>query len=720
MNLKKEAHFFFFRKKTEEKSLSEPQKGLSLPKKTPFGSMFHTKQRILSALLLACFLTVGKGAARSGMPTEDPPPPSSEEVLWGEFLEYATTDQEVAEGEEWQLALEELEVLRTRKIDLNAASVQDLLQLPFLDEAQVEQIHAYIHLHGPLQTLGELKMIPLLTGSTLRFLPLFVALLPTGTSRAAAQPRTKGEVACRVEVPCYCRKGYSVANGYVGDAPRERLTANGERLTGKGAWTVGLRTEKDPGERFGDAVGAYAMWSRTDSLRSASPFVVQKVVLGDYRAGYGEGLVLGLGASVCPGSLSRRGGVGVRPMRGMDEVSFLRGAAVSLSVGRGWCLTALGSLRQVDAARGEQGEVRTLLSSGLHRTVSERVRKGNVDRADGALRGEWHGGSWKVGMTALWEHYGVRLDAGTALCRRWSMRGRDFLNAGVDYGWSRYRLSLSGETAFSTDHGGVGMVHRGAWTLGRRLSVQVQQRWYGYRYTSGLGGAVCQGSSPTNESGVTVRVEAEPWRRWEWVSYIDVFHQPWARYGVPHSSDGQDGMVQLTRQLGGSASVHRVGVRYQLKRKESAAGLVPSHRVRVQWEWDSEGAWSAKGTLQLHEAGSVGFSASETVRWEDALGKRGGRLRVQGVLSWFDTEDWASRVYQYEPGVTGSVSGVSLYGRGVRWATVLRWKSGSGRWVLEGKYSLLKRWDADSMGSGLEEIRSSRKGDAVVRWAYRF
>lgn len=670
-------------------------------------------------LTLALLLLAGKGAAY-GIPSPDTGTDTlrtSEEVLWGEFLEYMTNDLETAEEEDWLLAMEELEVLRTKKVDLHTASVQDLLQIPLLDEAQVEQIQAYIYLHGPLRSFGELKTIPLLRSSTIRFLPLFLRI-PTVAPPSASSSRIKGEAAYRMDIPFYYRKGYAVENGYVGNALRERLTFHGERATGKGTWAMGLRTEKDPGERFGDAWGAYATWSRNARARETR-FGVEKVVLGDFRAGFGEGLVLGVGAGVSPGSVYRRGGTGIRPMRGMDEHSFLRGAALSLAMGKGWSLTALGSYRLLDGTPGENGEVRTLLTTGLHRTASERERKENVRRADAAVRAEWHPGDWKVGMTGLWEHFGTRLDPGSAVYRRWYMRGQDFLNSGWDYGWSRYRLSFSGETAYSSLHGGWATLNRGEWTVSRRLNVSLLQRWYSYRYTSGLGGVVSQGSSPTNESGVMLRVEAEPWRRWEWVSYLDLFHNPWARYGVLHSSSGQDGMVQLGRQLESGSSVHRVGVRYQWKRKEASSGLVPSHRVRVQWEWEPEGAWSLRSTVQLHEAGGTGVSVGETARWEGGLGKRGGKLRVQGAVSWFDTKDWASRVYQYEPGVSGSVSGVSLYGRGMRLAAVLRWQSLSGKWTLEGKYSLLKRWDTDTMGSGLEEIRSSRKGDAVVRLAFR-
>lgn len=680
--------------------------------------------RYLSFLFAIFIIELGVGSicAEDNLPTQIT---ASEDVLWAEFLEYITADVDAAEEEEWLLSLEELETLRERKLDINDASVVDLLQIPFLDEAQIEQIHAYIYLHGPLQTLGELRMIPLLKSTTLRFLPLFVQLIPKSSLatshlqsdgiQLAIKERMRGEMMYRMEMPFYYRKGYSVKNGYVGNVLKERLSANCERLTEKGKWSIALRTEKDAGEKFGDAWGGYVMWTNPRlGISQLSKFGIEKIVLGDFRVGYGEGLVVGMGAGVRPGSVYRRGGMGLRPMRGMDEMSFLRGAGISLFASQHWGVTVIGSCRQLDGTLDGDGAVRTLLSTGLHRTASERDRKGNVDRLDGALRVEWHAGNWKGGMTSLWEHYGRRLDPGTAVYRRWNMKGQDFLNTGLDYGWKKYRLSVSGETAYSNNHGGWGTLNKGEWIVSRRMTMSLLQRWYSYRYTSGLGGVVCQGSSPTNESGVLFRVEAEPWRRWEWVSYVDVFRNPWARYGVLHSSKGQDVMMQLTKQLGEHSTIHRVGIRYQLKRKESSSGFEPSHRFRLQWEWEPDGKWSLRSVAQLHESGGTGVSCGEVIRWEHGLRGRKGSLRVQGALSWFDTKDWACRLYQYEPSVSGSVSSVSLYGRGMRVAAVLRWRSSSDLWTIEGKYSLLKRWDADIIGSGLEEISSSRKGDAVL------
>ena len=82
--------------------------------------------------------------------------------------------------------------------------------------------------------------------------------------------------------------------------------------------------EKDAGERFYDSYGAYAM------LHDVG--ILDKAIVGDFRIGFGEGLVLGgsIWNSKSTPPLKTQGGI--RPMTGMDETNFLRGAAATLSL----------------------------------------------------------------------------------------------------------------------------------------------------------------------------------------------------------------------------------------------------------------------------------------------------------------------------------------------------------------------------------------------------
>ena len=48
-----------------------------------------------------------------------------------------------------------------------------------------------------------------------------------------------------------------------------------------------------------------------------------------------------------------------------------------------------------------------------------------------------------------------------------------------------------------------------------------------------------------------------------------------------------------------------------------------------------------------------------------------------------------------------------------------RWQSKNRRWMLEGRYSLLRYFDRDEQGTGLQAIMSAWKNDISVQFRIR-
>jgi hypothetical protein len=176
---------------------------------------------------------------------------------WDDFVEEITSSQE-SENEEGLLSyLEELKDLHEHPININTATIEDFKQLPFLSEQQIESIHAYIYLHGQMQTLGELLMLPLIDGQTYRWLHLFVyAEEVKKEQKSNLFYHLKNDFSSRVDIPLYYRKGYSVANGYAGNPIYHRMKYE---LGNSKHFRVGFHVEKDAGERFYDSYGGFAL-----------------------------------------------------------------------------------------------------------------------------------------------------------------------------------------------------------------------------------------------------------------------------------------------------------------------------------------------------------------------------------------------------------------------------------------------------------------------------
>ena len=83
---------------------------------------------------------------------------------WEPTEELLTADD--AESEQWEQNAELLALLSEQKINLNTATREDLEQLPFLNQTQIEQICEYLLRYGPAQSWGELAMVESLDVAT--------------------------------------------------------------------------------------------------------------------------------------------------------------------------------------------------------------------------------------------------------------------------------------------------------------------------------------------------------------------------------------------------------------------------------------------------------------------------------------------------------------------------------------------------------------------------
>ena len=551
---------------------------------------------------------------------------------WDDFAEEYTSDVERAEEEDWQLHVQELKELSEHPLNINTATVEDLLQLPFLSEAQIEQIHAYIYLHGQMQTLAELRLVPLLDEATRRRMSLFVyAQSVQQNGKDQLLGHLHSDFSTRLDVPLYYRLGQQ-NNEYRGDPlyHRIRYTIGNSRH-----FQAGLRIEKDAGERYYDSYGAYAMLHDVGFL--------QRAIVGDYRIGFGEGLVIGGSTWSSKSSPPLKMQSGIRPMTSMDEVNFLRGAAVTLSLGRHLSLSAFGSYRKRDATLTNTEEVQTLLTSGYHRTATEWDRRRNVGSTVLGGNVEWQGGGFHLGATGYWQKFSRVLNPGSQMYRAIYPKGETFGAVGMNYGYTRYRLSLAGETAYSTSANGFATINRVSWNIGRNYIISAVQRFYAYQYYSFYGSALSENSNAQNESGVLVHLQAEPLTGLQLTTYVDFFHHPWPRYRMTHSSTGQEFMLQGAYAI---SRKHTLLARYQLKRKENGDQMEPHHRVKLQWTFEPSKQWRLQTTGSFHSVlDSKGLMLTQNVRF--TLVKP--NLSFNGQLGWFHTDDYLSRIYTHQP-----------------------------------------------------------------------
>ena len=630
-------------------------------------------------------------------------------MTWQDFVE-EMADDEYAEEEGWTGQMEELALLAAHPIDINTATREQLQRLPFLSDEQIEDIHTYIFLHQGMRTLSELMAIPSIDFRTRRYLSLFLRAdegvfqrKDTLTLRHLLR-RAHHEVGTRFDVPLYYRLGYSypaAEGGYRGAAFYNNIRY---QLEEKRHLSAGLTAEKDQGEPFRKN-GGWDHYGGYLALRKVGP--LSTAIVGDYKMGFGEGLVVNTGFSTGKTSLMKHPSQGIRPKRGTDEVNYFRGAAATFALKR-TTLTAWISHRRRDASLDDNGNVKTLQTSGLHRTTTELEQKRRVGSTMAGGNATWKLRGLHLGATGYYQRFQYALEPGDALYRRIYPKGKHFGTVGINYGYSHPWFSLSGETAYSTEQGGWATLERATWKISPQYALSGSYRFYSYRYYSFYASALSENSRVQNESGATLRLDATPIGNLVLTAYADFFYNPWPRYTLTHSSQGQEVCLTAEYTL---RNVNRLAARYQLKRKERSDQMETHNRLRLQYTRQQGPHWVLQSMFNLHalDRSGTGWAVSQRAQY------RHERFHIASILTYFHTPDYQTRIFLYEPVLTQMFRFPSLFGHGLRLVAAARcglWKK---RLFVELLYGMTRYFDRSTQSSGMDEIRSPWKQDISVQ-----
>lgn len=618
-------------------------------------------------------------------------------------------------GEAFQAQMEELAAMRDNPLEINRCTRDDLLALPFLDEEEADAVIEYRTLHAPIRSLSELLLVERLSAPHARWLQLFVEVEAAETEGIYhRQAFHRHDVMTRIDLPLYERQGWSWAQGI----------ANRLRYTGQwnNHWDVGLRAEKDVGEPifnrqnpFYDAWGGHVMMKDWKWLRT--------LILGDYQVSFGEGLVMNtsfhLGKQV---SGLWRTASSLRPHRSTDECRFLRGAAASVALSREWTVTALYSYRSLDATVQADNTVQSITATGLHRTASELSHKGTLGNHTIALHAQWHKPRGHLGATATFLRYDHQFRQGTALYRQIYPEGYLFGIGGLDYAFHANHFHAHGETAYSRSArgGGWATLNKMVWRFNANAHLGLVQRFYAKNFISPHAQAFGENIRVQNESGLCFIFDADRLGPFSLYALFDWFYHPWPRFTMSRASQGCEAVAALTWQpRRGSTWL----LRYNFKNKEQSDVRHYSHRLRLTHTRQLGSCWTLGATVIGHhyvEPQTGTSSNGLTLFPKIDYNSNDGRWRCSLLLAWFNTQDYDSRLYIYEPGLYQSFNWSMIYGRGERAAATVRWQSPASfgrrrlRWHWQAKVGLTHYDDRDAISSGPLLIRSPWKADVSL------
>ncbi|HUT63675.1 MAG TPA: hypothetical protein VMZ04_06935 [Anaerolineae bacterium] len=396
------------------------------------------------------------------------------------------------------------------------------------------------------------------------------------------------------------------------------------------------------------------------------------VVIGDYRPGYGQGLVFsrygrwyGNGADIV---VHERKTI---TNTFFEESHFLRGSHITLY--SKWFTTYVWtSLRKLDASIDEDGKVKTIKETGYH--YSGEIR-GNLKENISAVR---------IALTRVLPGIecavsGVQTAYAPDLARRngeqylHDPQGKTFNYITVDGKMEKGSILLFFECAsMDQDESAViGGIHLKT----SRVRSSVLVRHYSTGYWAPHSGSFSAFGKTSNEKGIYSGIQADLTRNLRMTASMDLARTLYRSYtsDMPFSRQRVNIAFQsrLFNGILGSIS-SRVSDDSENNKKRWNCSIMFERKPRVhtRWGWNSKWAWS-----DSIEKGGPFLKKTLYINLKN--------ISIDLSTCLFDIPSYSSRFYHYERNVPGRGWTTPVWGRGGKIYILFKWNLLSGRYLYK-------------------------------------
>jgi hypothetical protein len=670
--------------------------------------------KLFIKLLILLLITSYKANSQTIVPVDN----------WMDYLESMATDTENQQQAETLFA--ELSYLTEHPFNINLVTADDLQRLPFLTDKQIEELCNYREKYGQFVSLYELKQLVSFDFTTIGLILPFVYIEDQKDNQFNGKKRKeygKSEIHLRYDQGFQQKKGYmnypdsvldaSPNKKYIGEPYYHSLRysySHGSNIQ------LGVLGEKDAGEPFlTNGRKGYDYYSAHLLIKEIG--VLKSLAIGDYKVSFGQGLVISNDFSPSRSSQvlqTKRRTNGFRRHFSTNETDFFRGVASTITLNK-VDLSFFYSQRKLDAT-ADSMLITSFKTDGLHRLPRENDKKGTVSTHTTGGNIRYATPPFSVGFTVVGYYFGdKRIEPEQKPYNVFAFRGNSAMNMSVDYQLKIKKVTFYGETALS-QNGALATLHGLQLSPASYISWLVSHRYYDKRYQAFYGNAFGQNSSVQNEQGVYLGMQLFPEASWRLSMYADFFSFPWLKYSVNTPSSGKEYMAEAVYTPRNKLSL---SIRYQQKETESTQ-INRRQRLRLQTIYAPSSALTLRTTLNgtLYSnfpEESLGWMISQSLGFKPSSFP----FQLDGYLSYFDTDDYYSRITSYEKNLLYSFSMPSYYGKGLR--VSLSFKAEIVKKLsFSAKIGWAHYYDRELIGSDLEEISGKNKMDLNTLICWKF
>ncbi len=609
--------------------------------------------------------------------------------------------------------LEGLIYYKEHPINLNNTNKEELQQLTFLNDIQINYLLRHIDKNGKLITIYELQSINGFDLQTIKKILPYVRVTDNFSTAhfGIEEMFQNGQNVVQIRFAQTLEKqtGFSaIDSAALYKSPNSRYIGSPQRLYARYRFTYGtnvswgITAEKDQGELLfknkqkfkydwyerslnGNQGNGFDFYSAHLFLKNIR--FVKALAIGDYQATFGQGLTcwsglaFGKSADIMSG---KKSAAGIRPYTSVDENRFLRGTAATVGFKK-LEATAFYSRKKIDAnvsdtlESGEIAAISSLQETGYHSSASELADKHTITQTIYGGNFAYKGRRLSLGVTAVNYSLDKKFNRALSYYNQFEFSSTQNFNIGFDYNYIFRNFNFFGEEARS-QNGGMAFLNGIIISLDPRLSFTLLHRNYQRNYQNLLSNGFAESTVAANEKGTYIGIAAKPNNAITLTAYYDRFEFPWMRYQANAPSYGNDYVAQLNYTPSKKVDMY-FRIRDRDKQKNTSATeaiidyLVPLNQTNYRFNisYSIMPSVKLKNRVELidykldNNKTQKGYLAYQDVTYN----KIGTPLSVTLRYSLFQTDSYDSRIYAYESDMPGAYSILSNYYRGSRFYIML-------------------------------------------------
>ena len=556
---------------------------------------------------------------------------------------------------------------KMNKLDLNEASITELLAIPLMGSKNATQILQHRLVYGSFLHIAELGAVEGISFEEATWIAQFVYVSSSklGMTKAVSPFQLVSTQVFK-----------STQNKtYVGDAWQQRVKAL-VQINSK--LQLGFTVEKDAGEAWKNLANALFDY-QSFYLAYTGNKSIKKIVIGDFEMHTGQGLSLGMGYQIRissdPIQTIQLNSV-LNKHVSFNEANFMRGIALQFQF-KNWAIYPFISSKKTDAkiandSFNTQDFIVSESNSGYHRTPTEIANQKTLNQVYWGTYIQTQTKQLQWGFSYFQLKQSAAKNNSKNTPSNWVVRDLStYSNFGIDLILQRDQNIYT--AAVSVDEfGDYAMYLALMKSMGKMLDWGCSVRAYSPFYSNPLAAGPLAFPSK-NQNGLFQSLCYAPSKKWTFKAYLDVFESTWLNSTL-NNIDEQSKLSLQTNYQSNSKTQLSLQYRYLLNKSKEIEALFTQTKQQLSLNYSTEITphFSLNGKFQSNDLHQINEAKSYLIYQSFNFKSKGLLLHLQ--LSEFENHNSQQiPVYVHEHDLMGQSGMQVFYGSGYAGSIIVKW-----------------------------------------------